>query len=411
MISTIEHYEVLLGLTSPWEVTKVDLSTEQLRVDIHVTHIGESACCPECGLSCRLYDHSPERTWRHLDTMQFETILHCRPPRVECKEHGVKTASIPWAGKHSRFTQLFEAFAVNVMTASRSLQEAGKLLRLNWKQLHDIMKRAVERGLDRRISDEIPWIGMDEKSFRKGHKYVSILNDIEGARVLDVVEGREGKAADKLINKALNEKQREMVCGVAIDMSAPYISAINRLLPHADIVHDKFHISQHLNDAVDKTRRQEHRILMKDKDEILKGTKFLWLTGLDHLSDESLAQLESIKKRELNVSKAWYIRELFRHFWTRRDASFAQSYFDYWCKEAFSTGLPEVKKVARMLRKHLANILTYFDCYITNAFSEGINSKIQTIKANARGFRNFENYRISILFFCGKLDLAPQKLT
>ena len=411
MKSTIEHYEVLLGLSSPWEVTKVDLSTEQLKVDIHITHIGEGACCPECGLSCRLYDHSPERTWRHLDTMQFETTLHCRPPRVECKEHGVKTASMPWAGKHSRFTQLFEAFAINVMIASRSLQEAGKLLRLNWQQLHGIMKRAVERGLDRRIADEIPWIGMDEKSFRKGHKYVSIINDIEGARVLDVVEGREGKAADKLINKALDEKQREMVCGVAIDMSAPYISAINRLLPHADIVHDKFHISQHLNDAVDKTRRQEHRLLMKDKDEILKGTKFLWLKGIDHLSDESLAQLESIKKRELNVSKAWYIRELFVHFWARRDAVFAQRYFDYWYKEAFGTGLPAVRKVARMLKKHLANILTYFDCYITNAFSEGINSKIQTIKANARGFRNFENYRTSILFFCGKLDLAPQKLT
>ena len=411
MDSTIDHYQTLLGLNSPWEVMTVDLSTERLRVDIHIEHIGEDACCPNCGAVCRVYDHSPERVWRHLDTMQFETTLHCRPPRVECKQHGVKTASLPWAQKHSRFTLLFEAFAINVMVASRSLQEAGKLLGLSWQQLHSIMKRAVDRGLDCRQNDEIPWVGMDEKSFRKGHRYVSILNDIEGGRVLDVVEGREGKAADKLINKALDEKQREMVCGVAIDMSAPYISAIKRLLPHADIVHDRFHISKHLNDAVDKTRRQEHRELMKNNDDLLKGTKFLWLKGVDHLSDESLAQLEAIKKREMNVSKAWYIKELFVHFWTRRDAIFAQSYFDYWYKEAVSTGLPSVIKVARMLKRHLGNILTYFECYITNALSEGINSKIQTIKSNARGFRNFENYRISILFFCGKLNLSPLKIT
>lgn len=411
MNSTIEHYQLLLGLASPWEVTQVELSTDNLRVDIHVEQIGEEDCCPECGVNCRIYDHLPERSWRHLDTMQFETIIHARSPRVNCEQHGVKTATIPWAQKHSRFTLLFEAFAVNVLLASRSMQEAGKLLRLNWKQLHSIMKRAVDRGLDRRLNEEIPWIGMDEKSFRKGHKYVSILNDIEGSRVLDVVEGREGKAADELIKKALKEDQREMVCGVAIDMSAPYISAIRRLLPHADIVHDKFHISQHLNEAVDKTRRQEHRILMKNKDETLKGTKFLWLKGIEHLSDESFAQLEAIKKREMNVSKAWYIKELFAHFWTRRNVDFARNYFEYWCKEAFATGLTEVKKVARMLKKHLPNILTYFDSYITNAVSEGINSKIQTIKANARGFRNFENYRTSILFFCGKLSLAPQKLT
>jgi transposase len=93
----------------------------------------------------------------------------------------------------------------------------------------------------------------------------------------------------------------------------------------------------------------------------------------------------------------------------RRDALFGRSFFERWYKEAVDTRLPEIRKVARMLKKHLENILTYFDCYITNAASEGLNSKIQAIKANARGFRNFENYRVSILFFCGKLELSPKK--
>lgn len=404
---TEKHYETLLGLDSSWSVVKVDLSIKELRVDIYIEHVGNGAICPECRETRKLYDHSPERTWRHLDTMQFETSIHCKPPRVKCEQHGVITACTPWAGKHARFTLLFEDFAVKVLEASRSISDAGKLLRLNWNQVQCVMKRAVERGLERREKDEIPWLGMDEKSFRKGHNYISVINDIEGSRVLDVVEGRDGTVAEELINKALDANQREMVCGVAIDMSAPYINAIKKHLPHADIVHDKFHISKHINDAVNKTRVKEHRAMLKQNDDRLKGTKFLWLRGLEQLDDESLSQIEDLKKAGLNVAKAWYVKEMFKSFWGRRDAKFAQSYFDFWYREAFATKLPEMQAVARMLKKHLGNILTYFDCYITNAVSEGINSKIQAIKANARGFRNFENYRINILFFCGKLRLAP----
>ena len=109
----------------------------------------------------------------------------------------------------------------------------------------------------------------------------------------------------------------------------------------------------------------------------------------------------------MNVANAWYVKEVFRHFWSRRDAGYASSYFDYWYKEAVKTKLPNVIAVAKMLKRHLSNILTYFDCYITNAVSEGLNSNIQSIKANARGFRSFENYRTCIMFFCGKLELYP----
>jgi len=158
---------------------------------------------------------------------------------------------------------------------------------------------------------------MDEKSFRKGHDYISLINDLEEVRVLDVVEGREGSAADDLIKKALDKGRRERVCGVAIDMSAPFIQAIRNHLPRADIVHDKFHMAKHLNEAVDKTRRKEHRKLLKEKDERLTGTQYDWLKGMEHLSDASLAQVDALAKAELGVAGAWYIKELFRHFRTR----------------------------------------------------------------------------------------------
>jgi transposase len=407
MTFTEEHYEKLLGFGSPWSVIKVELNEENLKIDVYIDNVAEQLPCPECGKKCRVYDRAGMRTWRHLDTMQCTTLLHSSVPRITCKEHGVKTVTVPWSEKHSRFTLSFESYAIKVLKASRSTEEARKLLKVNWHPLHSIMKRSVARGLNRREETEISWIGMDEKSFRSGHDYISLMTDVEESKVLDVVEGRDSEVAEKLIHKSLTEEQQAMVCGVAIDMSAPFKSAITKLLPHADIVHDKFHISKHLNDAVDKTRRKEHRQMQKKNDHGLKGTKFIWLKGMEHLSDEALAQLEELKALDLNVSKAWHLKEMFRHFWNRRDKQFAQSFFEFWHKLAFESGLPEIQKVARMLKKNLSNILTYFDCYITNAVTEGINSKIQTIKANARGYRNFENYRISILFYCGKLNLLP----
>ena len=121
-----ELYEQLLGLSAPWFVADVKLDTEAQQVDVFVEHAGgTSFCCPECGKSCPVYDHTAERQWRHLDTMQFKTMLHAKPPRVECQEHGIKQASLPWAGKNSRFTLLFERLAIDVLLATQTVKGAG----------------------------------------------------------------------------------------------------------------------------------------------------------------------------------------------------------------------------------------------------------------------------------------------
>lgn len=406
-METTKHYELLLGLDKNWKVSNVDLNVQELKVDIHLEYVGKDGACPECGKPCSLYDHSPERQWRHLDTMQFLTTIHAAVPRVACEAHKVKTIAIPWAGKHSRFTLLFEAFAIKVIEGARSISDAQKILRLGWKQIQTIMASAVERGMKRREAEEIAWVGMDEKSFRKGHKYISVMSDIDGRRILEVAEGRSSDVAQTLIMEGLNPFQREMVCGVAMDMSAPFEAAVEARLPNADIIFDKFHIAKHLSDAVDAVRKSEHARLQKKGDERLKKTKYLWLKGFENMSKEAKATLEDLKRQSLDVAKAWHIKEMFGHFWTRRDKDFARSFFDFWHREALSVKLRPIKKVAGMLKRHIENIVTYFDCYITNAITEGFNSKIQAIKANARGFRNFSNYRTSILFFCGRLNLYP----
>lgn len=405
-----EHYRLLLGLDAAWEVSDVSLSLEEKRVDILLTHTGGPVTCPECAAECSIADHAPERTWRHLDTMQFETRLRARVPRANCKTCGVKTTTVPWAGKHSRFTLLFEAMAIEVIRACGNVKAAAGLLRLDWDSVHRIMKRAVERGLERRKLETVPYVGIDEKSFGRGQSYISLLTDLSGSRVLEVVEGRTEEAANELW-RAIPEEQRDNIRAVAMDMWQAYMNSAEANAEQAEIVHDRFHISKHLNEAVDKVRRQEHKSLKALRDDRLKGSKQLWLFNPENMSDDRWIEFEALKDQELKTSRAWAIKEHFRWFWEYRYAGNARKFFDRWYGWAIRSRLKPLRDVAKMLKRHLGNIVTYFRHRITNATTEGFNSRIQSIKSQARGFRAFRNYRIRILFYCGKLDLRPPGIT
>jgi transposase len=402
-----DHYSQLMGLESPWEISSVDLKVEELKVDIVIEYTDDNGYCPECGAVCQKHDDRKERLWRHLDTMQFATQIHCSVPRIRCNEHGVKTVSVPWAGKHSRFTLLFETFAIQVLQAARSVEEARKLLRLNWHQVEAIKARGVKRGLERRKGTAIPYIGIDEKQFRSGHNYISSLVDINGGRVLEVVEERTEKAGKQLIEQALTKPQQAQVKAVALDMWLPYANAVAEKLPTADIVHDKFHVSKHLNEAVDKVRREENKYLRDNGDRSLIGSKYYWLTNKENVSVEFDEMFGHLKHADLKVSRAWAIKELFRDFWTYSYAGCAKNHFENWYSWAIRSRLEPIKEKARMIKNHLPNMLTYFKHPISNAAAEGLNSKIQTVKANARGYRSFNGFRNSILFYCGDLNMAP----
>lgn len=396
-----------MGLDSGWSVDEVELSLEAKRVEIRLEFTGSDVKCPECGARCVRHDLAPERTWRHLDTMQFETLLKARVPRCDCARCGVKTAAVPWADKHSRFTLLFEEFAIAVLQGCRGVSAAAALLGLSWDTAHEIMRRGVERGLERRNIAELKHIGIDEKSFGRGHDYVSLMTDLDGSRVLEVVPGRDEAAADKLW-ESLPETQHSQVVAVAIDMSRAYENSVRKHAPQADIVFDKFHVAKHLNEAVDKVRRQEHKILLQEDDRRLVGTKQLWLFRSDNVPKEREREFKRLQKLELKTSRAWAIKENFRWFWTNCYAGNARKHFDSWYAWAVRSRLGPIVKVAKSLKRHLPNLLTYFKHHVTNALSEGYNSVVQTLKSNARGFRNFDNYRTRILFFCGKLDLLPK---
>jgi transposase len=401
------HYAQLLGIGSPWEVKTVELKLGDKKVEIELGwQWGAAAQCPECGQECSIHDCAPERTWRHLDTMQFTTIIRARTPRANCPEHGVKTMKVPWAAPQGRFTLLFERFAVEVLLASASVSQACRLLGLSWDSAHEIMRRAVERGLERRQLDKLQHLGLDEKSFKRGQSYITLLTDLDQARVLEVVHERTEAAVEQLW-QTLSPEQKQRVKAVAVDMWEPFIRSIEQQVPDAEIVHDKFHISKYLGEAVDEVRRQEHKELMAQGDETLKGSRQLWLYNPQNFSSKQREEFSALKDLELKVARAWAAKELFSKFWNYQEEGWARRFFRDWFGWVSHSRLMPVIEVAQMLKRHLEHLVTYLRHPITNAVTEGLNSKIQSLKAAARGFRNFGNYRIRILFFCGKLNLYP----
>jgi transposase len=402
----------VLGLREPWEVEEVKLDLGGKKVEVRVAVKGGTKWS-EDGRLLPIAGYE-ERTWRHLDTMQLETIISARVPRVtyeEQTEQGVKQTTrmvrVPWAEPGSRWTLAFEAFSVCVLQACGNTNEAAGWLRLDWRAAQRIMDRAVERGLARRRLEKVPYLGMDEKSFRKGHRYGSLVNDLQEGRVLEVVEHRTTEAATAAL-QTLPPETRASVKAVAIDMSAAYASAIRVACPQAEIVHDKFHVSALLGQAVDDVRREENARLQARGDMTLKGTRYDWLFQPEHLSDERLLSFKDLVERELKTAKAWHHRTLFNEFWNHTSITGARRFFDKWFQRAVRSKLKPVVTVARTLLAHLPGLLAYITHRITNALSESLNSRIQTLKNSARGFHRFEAFRVRILFFLGGLDLQPR---
>ncbi|MEP3477827.1 MAG: transposase family protein [Fuerstiella sp.] len=176
MDSISRHYHQMVGLNDDWGIDSVDLDVAAQTLKLQLEFVGAKVACPDCGNQCSRKDKAPERSWRHLDAMQFQTVLTARVPRAECDACGVKTISVPWAGKHNRFTLMFEAFAIDVLHASRSVDAASALLGIHWSTAQKLIERAVERGLARRSTDEVLHAGVDEKSFGKGQDHVTVFD-------------------------------------------------------------------------------------------------------------------------------------------------------------------------------------------------------------------------------------------
>lgn len=406
-------YQTILGLPEPWRVTSVEVDTKAQAVRVHVEATPASKLtCPDCGQAAPGYDRSEARSWRHLDTCQFQTQLVCRIPRVRCPEHGIRQVRVPWAENRSRFTALFEAWAIRLLHES-TLSGVADLLGLSWDEVAHIQRRAVERGLARRSKERIRAVGVDETSFQKRHEYVTVVVDLDRDRVLWVGDHRRQSTLSEYW-KTWSHGELRALDTVVMDMWDPYIAATRECVPGGlgKIVFDRYHVVSHLTAAVSEVRKAEqrelHRAGQSERAAALKGKRFTLVRGSRRRTAQDEADIAALRKAGFKVGRAWAIKEAAYGIWKHRTLKGAFAEFHRWYGWAVRSRLPAMKRAARTLNRYLYGILRYIRHPYTNARTEGINSKIQLLKHRARGYRNRDNFRMAILFHCGGLDLSPR---
>lgn len=400
----------ILGITRPWFISKVVLSKESKRVDIFLEHSSSFRFpCPQCQRLCSVYDHMKERQFRHLNVCQMTTIIHVRLPRIECPEHGVLQIISGLGEGNSSMTYEFEKLVIDLHREC-SVESVCRLLGLDWHGSWAVIQRAVERGKGRKAHRIPQRLGVDEKSFSKGHRFETLVYDIAEARVDYVGDKRDQKSLENYYEQFSLEERSKVSC-VAMDMWDPYIAATRASIANAGkkIVFDRYHVMRLVVDAVDKVRKQEHRELMSDGNDILKGTKYLWLWNEENIPAYRIAQFEQLRSLDLKVCRARAIKDNLRHLWEYRREAWARKFFSRWYFWATHSRLDPIIKAAKSLKSHINNIVTYAKHRITNALGESLNSKIEKVKRLACGYRNRDHYKTAIYFHCGGLDLYPRR--
>jgi transposase len=326
----------------------------------------------------------------------MQTFIHVRLPRVNCPQHGVKKIDSEFGENGSELTVALESHVIRVVREC-SIDGSSRLCGLSWDQCWNVLERAVNRGRMRKVHRVPISIGVDEKSIARGHKYETLVYDIDKGTVEYVCDDR-GQESLESYYRQFNRKELKEVEAIAMDMWDPYIAATKDHVPGADkkIVFDRFYVMRQVLEAVDKVRKAEHRQLSETGEHTLKGTKYLWLWSKENIPNWRQQEFDALRTKDLKVCRAWAIKENLRHLWKYCYEANMRAYFNNWYFWATHCRLEPIKKAAKTLKVHLDNIVTYARHRITNALAEGVNAKIEKIKRMACGFRNRSHYRKAI---------------
>jgi len=337
-----ELYAAILGIRPPWEVSSVELTAqdEELRVMIEMQP-GNPLSCPQCGNACPGYD-TRRRSWRHLDTCQFKTILVADVPRVKCPSHGVHQIEVPWAEPGSGLTALMECLVIDWLQEA-SISAVARRMRLTWDEIDGVMQRAVRRGLSRRKLEEISRVGVDETSFQKRHEYVTVVSDIERDRVLHVADDRTSASLDEFW-ELLTPEQLAAIKAVAMDMCAAYVRSTREHVEAADskICFDRFHVAKLLNDAVNTVRKQENRELAAAGEHVPPRTKYIWAETAENMPQNRRVQFELLRECSLKAGRAWAIKDAARWLWSYVSRAWASKAWKRWIGWALRSRLEPI---------------------------------------------------------------------
>lgn len=439
-MDSTDLYQHILGLRSPWRVSRVDMNVAGQEIHVHVEHgAGSKFRCPDCDQELAVYDHTSERVWRHLDTCQMKTFLHAKPPRVECPDHKTRQPVLPWAEPGSGFTALFERLAIDLLLAMPATRTQG-ILRVSEDQLLGIKQRAVARGLAQREAAKKAGTHpafvhgcVDEKSWKKGRQFGTILCNVQAGHVEEVYEGRAGNGLADFY-AGLSEKARSQIESMSQDFHSGYYSVTLKELEQGRdiVVFDRFHLMKHANEALMATHRKEVaelRHLVKRGGmkscksaagreasvahfdlKALGKAKWSLVRGQEKLSAQQAQQISWTADAHYESAQAWRFKEALRAVWMCESVNQAGQALEEWSKAVLDSSVKAMHKVANLVTNHTWGILNGIRMALSNSPAETMNSKIQAIRNKARGHANFKAFKNDVLFHLADLKLYPQTM-
>lgn len=392
---------------------KVTVDEARERVDIWLERDSSGFQCPCCG-QIHLVPHD-----RHAVTVQDlrmtgrPVYLHFRKGRVMCCRGQPELEYLSWVEKNSYQTVRLR-HAIYEECKHTAVSAVAERHRLSWAVVKGIDKAMIELRLAGRDLSRLRRIGIDEVALRKGHKYLTVVTDLETRKVVWAGKGRKSRNLNTFF-RSLPEATRRAVEVVVIDMWKAYRKSVAKYLPNADVVFDKFHVVKHLNDAVDAVRKAEAKRLEEDERKVLKNKRWVLLKGAENLTPEQQGTLAELLEANATLQKTYLLKEEFREFYrldfkwhwqrglSRRILEMARNYLRGWVKRARESLLEPLRKFCNLVERHEEGILRYFVKRVTGGLSEGINNKIKTIKKRAYGYRDVEYFILKIYQACGRI--------
>src|SRR5512147_2935985 len=379
-----------------YEYTRTDYQDGQVIFTIHQE--SKTCRCSACGAREVQPRGHIERRFRSLPIGRRATAVVLPIPRVECRACGVvRQVEVPFADPRRSYTKSFERYALE-LSRSMTIRDVAQHLGVSWDVIKEIQKRDLSRRYAKPKLKHLRHLAIDEIAVAKGHRYLTVVLDLESGAVVFVGDGK-GADALKPFWKRLRPSKAKIEA-VAMDMSAAYRGAVSTNLPGAKIVFDRFHVAKLFNEKLSELRRAAYReatdVMHK---EVLKGTRWLLLKDPENLDAEKDEERRLEEALALNkpLATAYYMKEDLRRFWGQPGKRFAAAFLDGWLRRAEASGIKVLKQMAKTLSGHRGGLLAYYDVMITSGPLEGTNNKIKTMKRQAYGFRDREFFKLKIL--------------
>ncbi len=363
--------------------------------------------CPRCGCLGRAgYDRRERRRWRHLDLGATRCFLECELRRFPCPGcRKVVTEAVAWARPGARFTHDFED-VVAWLAQQAAFSVIGRLLRVSWRSVAAIVRRVVAAELDRRRLRDLYLLGVDEVSYRRGQRYLTLVADHSDGAVVWTGTGR-GATTLAQFFEGLGEQETKKVKAVSIDMSGGYQKALAEHCAQATVCFDPFHVVALCNRALDELRRQLWRTLGKSRGSgrFVKGTRWALLKNPAALTDSQRGTLAFLAKVNSPLYRGYLLKEQLRAIYAPQSRPHAARLLETWLRAALRSKLKPFVKLARTLREHKQGILNAIRLGLSNSRLEGLNSRIRLISHRSFGFHSAEPLMALIHLCCGRIRI------